>query len=191
MFEGWKTNPVAVADYLKAEACAETRHEYVAGAVYAMAGASNAHNQIATNILVAFSNRLRGRPCRPFNSDTRIRLRLQSQQRFYYPDVSVTCRPNPQSDSYQDEPAVVVEVMSPETRRIDENEKYLAYTALPSLSVYLLVAQDTADVVVFRRFEQGFVRQVYASLEAVIPLPEIGCELPLAEAYEGVELADA
>lgn len=191
MFEGWKTSPVAVADYLKAEACAETRHEYVGGAVYAMAGASNAHNLIAGNIHVAFANRLRGRPCRPFNSDTRIRLRLQSHFRFYYPDVSVTCRPNPQSDSFQDEPAVVVEVRSPETRRIDEGEKYDAYTSLPSLSVYLLVAQDKAEVVLFRRSEHGFVREEYAGVEGVIPLPEVGCDLPLGEVYEGVELAGA
>ena len=109
--------------------------------------------------------------------------------RFYYPDVSVTCRPNPQSESFQDEPAVVVEVVSAETRRIDEGEKLLAYTAIPSLGAYLLIEQAATQVVVFRRGERGFVREVYTGLDAVIPLPEIACELPLAEVYDGVEFS--
>lgn len=191
MSEVPKLELVSVMSYLAAEACAETRHEYVGGVVYAMAGASNAHNLIAGNVLVSLANRLRGRPCRPFNSDTKIRLRLPSQVRFYYPDVSVTCQPNPQSDSFQDEPAVIVEVLSAETRRIDEGEKRDAYAMIPSLSAYLLVEQAAARVVVFRRGEHGFVREVHAGLEATIALAEIGCELPLAEVYDGVELAAA
>lgn len=180
---------VSVQSYLAAEAGAETRHEYVGGVVYAMAGASNAHNLIAKNVLVALANRLRGRPCRPFNSDTKIRLRLPFQVRFYYPDVSVTCQPNPQSDAFQDEPAVIVEVVSAQTRRTDEGEKRDACTVIPSLCAYLLVEPAAAQVVVFRRGEQGFAREAYAGLDATIALAEIGCELPLAEVYDGVELA--
>ncbi|HZN38231.1 MAG TPA: Uma2 family endonuclease [Planctomycetota bacterium] len=181
---------VAVEEYLADEVRSAARHEYVGGFTYAMAGASNAHNLIATNSLVALANRLRKGPCRPFNSDTKIRLRLSFGVRFYYPDVSVTCRPNPQSDSFQDEPAVVVEIVSAETRRIDEGEKLLAYTAIPSLAAYLLIEQESAQAVVFRRAEQGFVREVHAGLDAAIPLSEIGCELPLAEVYDGVEFSE-
>lgn len=156
-----------------------------------MADASNAHNIIAGNVFVALTNRLRGRPCRPFNSDTKIRLLLPSQVRFYYPDVSVTCRPNPQSDTFQDEPAVIVEVLSKETRRIDESEKRDACLMLPSLSVHLLLEQDSVQAALFRRTEQGFVREVHAGNAATIPLPEIGCVLPLAEAYDGIEPSTA
>src|SRR5688572_614609 len=145
---------VAVEEYLANEVRSPARHEYVGGFTYAMAGASNAHNLIATNSLVALANRLRKGPCRPFNSDTKIRLRLSFGVRFYYPDVSVTCRPNPQSESFQDEPAVVVEVVSAETRRIDEGEKLLAYTAIPSLAAYLLIEQESAQAVVYRRSEE-------------------------------------
>jgi len=88
-----------------------------------MAGARNVHNLIASNTLVSLGSRLRGRRCRPYNSDTKIRIRLPSHIRFYYPDVSVICRPNPQTDSFQDEAAVVVEVVSRRTRRTDEGEK--------------------------------------------------------------------
>jgi Uma2 family endonuclease len=184
-----KINLVSVQDYLAGELLSPVKHEYVAGVVYAMAGARNAHNLIATNTLGALYAHLRGRPCRPFNSDTKVRIRLPTHVRFYYPDASVICRPNPQGDSFQDEPAVIVEVLSRRTRRIDEGEKKDAYLAIPSLAVYALVEQDTAAVVAFRRTEGGFVREVYEGLDAVLPLGEIGIDLPLAEIYEAVEFA--
>lgn len=151
-----------------------------------MAGARNLHNLIASNVLGALYGRLRGRPCRPFNSDTKIRIRLPGQVRFYYPDKSVVCRPNPPTDSFQDEPTVIVEVRWRKTRRTDEGEKKDAYLTIPSLFLYLLVEQDLPAVVAFRRTEQGFVRAVYQGPDAVIPLREIATELPLAEISEAV-----
>ena len=82
-----------------------------------------------------------------------------------------------------------MEVLSNGTRRIDEGEKKDAYQSIPSLGVYLLVEQEMAAVIVFRRTERGFVREVYQGLDAVIPLPEIEIELPLGEIYDGVEFA--
>jgi Uma2 family endonuclease len=111
---------------------------------------------------------------------------LPFQQRFYYPDALVTCRPNAPNDAFQDEPAVVVEVVSAETRRIDEGEKCLAYLQIPSLAVYLLVEQDSRNVIAFRRGPEGFRREEYLGSGAAVPLPEIGVELPLAEVYAGV-----
>lgn len=145
------------------------------------------HNRVATNALTAVGARLRGKRCRPFNSDMKIRIRLPDQIRFYYPELSVICKSNPPSDSYQDEPVVIAEVLSRRTRRIDEGEKREAYLSIPSLSVYLLVEQEMAAVVAYRRTIHGFVREEYVGLDAVIPLPEIQIELPLAEIYEGVE----
>ncbi len=178
---------MAVEDYLAGELASAVKHEYVGGVIYAMAGARNAHNLITTNTLVALGGRLRGKPCRPYNSDAKIRLRLPTQVRFYYPDVSIVCRPNPQTDSFQDEPAVLVEVVSARTRRIDEGEKKDAYLTIPSLCVYVLVEQETPAVVVFRRTETGFAREVYEGLAAVVPLGEIEIDLALAEVYDTVE----
>jgi Uma2 family endonuclease len=181
-----KLNLVPVEDYLAGELVSPVKHEYVGGVVYAMAGARNVHNLITGNVFGSLHASLRGRRCRPFNSDTKIRIRLPTQVRFYYPDVSVICRPNPQSDSFQDEPAALFEVISRRTRRVDEGEKKDAYLKIPSLSVYVLLEQETAAVV-FRRTEQGFVREVYEGLDAVIPLDEIEAALPLADIYDGVE----
>ena len=182
-----KLNLVSVEDYLAGELISPIKHEYLDGVVYTMAGARNAHNLISGNVFGSLHSRLRGRRCRPFNSDTKIRVRLPTQVRFYYPDTSVICRPNPQSDSFQDEPAALFEVLSRRTRRVDEGEKKDAYLTIPSLCVYVLLEQETAAAVVFRRTDQGFVREVYEGLDAVIPLNEIETALPLADVYDGVE----
>jgi Uma2 family endonuclease len=182
-----KLNLVSVEDYLAGELVSPIKHEYLGGVVYAMAGARNAHNLIASNTLGALHGRLRGRRCRTFNSDTKIRVRLPTQVRFYYPEVSVICRPNPANDSFQDEPAVLFEVLSRKTRRIDEGEKKDAYLAIPSLSLYVLIEQEMPAVVAFRRTDRAFVREVYEGVDTILPLPEIDVDLPLAEIYEAVE----
>jgi Uma2 family endonuclease len=96
----------------------------------------------------------------------------------------VTCQPNPPGDSFQDFPAVVVEVISESTRRTDEGEKLHGYCALPSVENYLLVESDRALVIGYRRTRDGFVREVHSGLDAVIALPAIEATLPLAEIYE-------
>src|SRR4030095_10294702 len=93
---------VSVEDYLAAELDGDTRHEYVGGAVYAMTAARNVHNQIATNVIVALGGRLRGKPCRVFNSDTKIRVRLATHVRFYYPDAPVRSRPHPRQARFHE-----------------------------------------------------------------------------------------
>ena len=177
---------VSPEDYLEGELVAEVKHEYLSGVVYAMAGARNVHNEIATNALAALHNRLRGKPCRPYNSDTKVRLRLPGGLRFYYPDAQVTCQPNPPDDTFQDQPLVIVEVISESTRRTDEGEKLDGYRALPSLEIYLLVESERALVIGYRRGAAAFAREVYSGLDATIPLACIGAELPLAEIYERV-----
>lgn len=179
-------NLVSVEDYLAGELTSPTKHEYLGGVVYAMAGARNLHNRIATNTLGSLHARLRGRPCQPYNSDTKIRLQALGQTRFYYPDASVICRSNSDDDSFQDEPVVIAEVLSKATRRIDEGEKKDAYLTKPSLHVYLLIEQDSPLVTVFRRSDIGFDREVFVGFDAIIPLTEIETELPLAEIYDGV-----
>ena len=183
-------NLVTVADYLDAELDSTVKHEYLGGVVYAMSGAKIAHNRVATNTCSALWARLRGQPCEAFNSDMKIRIRLPGHTRFYYPDASVVCRSNPPKDVYQDEPTVVVEVLSDSTRRLDLGEKKDAYISIASLEIYMLIEPGVPAVVVFRRTDQGFAREVWEGLESTIPLPGIGVELPLGEIYEGVEFSD-
>ena len=179
---------VSVEQYLACERAATAKHEYLGGVVYAMSGGSIRHNQIATNVLVALGGQLRGQRRRAFNSDMKVRIRLPNHVRFYYPDVSVVCRSNPPDEVFQDDPVLVVEVISNSTRRADEGEKRDAYLSIPSLTAYWMIHQDSARVVAFRRTEQGFTRELYQGLETVLPLEEIGVSLALSDVYDGIEL---
>ena len=176
---------VSVEDYLAGELESDGKHEYLGGAVYAMSGARNRHNRIVMNLYGLLWSGLRGESCQPYNSDTKIRIRLPNHVRFYYPDASVICRSNPLDDSFQDEPVVIFEVLSKGTRRLDEGEKKEAYLTIPTLMLYILVEQDSEAIQVFRRTPQGFQRELYA--EGVIQMPEINCRLSLEEIYQGVQ----
>lgn len=182
---------ISIDDYLQGELRSPVKHEYLGGTVYAMAGAPNVHNQIATNFLGSCHAQLRGQRCRPFNSDTKVRLRLPTHTRFYYPDGMIVCQPNPPDDTFQDHPVVIAEVLSEATRRIDEGEKKDAYLTIPSLMAYLLIESDQPRVIVHRRTETTFAAEVYEGTDAVIPLPVEGCSLALAELYEGVDFRAA
>jgi Uma2 family endonuclease len=181
---------VSVKDYLAAELESPIKHDYVGGLVYALPDTRNRHNIIKGNLLGSLHAQLRGRGCWPFDSNTKIRIHLPTQIRFYYPDLSVICQQNSQNDSFQDRPAAIFEVLSLRTRRIDEVEKKDAYLTIPSLSVYVLFEQDMVAGVVVRRTEQGFVREVYEGRDAVMALGKLGDTTPtlaLAEVYDGVE----
>jgi Uma2 family endonuclease len=99
----------------------------------------------------------------------------------------VVCQSNPETDHYQSQPVVVIEVLSESTRRADLGEKRDAYLAIPSLKALLLVETDVPKVIVYRRKpEGGFSGELYEGLEAVVSLPEIEVELGLGEIYERV-----
>lgn len=182
--------PLTEEEYLSAEAESAVKHEYLGGAVHAMAGATNDHNRIATNFSISLGNQLRGKPCEPFNSDTKVRIMLADQVRFYYPDGMVVCDANPGSQHYQERPVVVAEVLSEGTRRVDLMEKREAYLSIPSLRVLLLIEPGEPAVTVYRRLDSGeFGAALVRGFESVIPLPEIGAELSLADLYERVEFA--
>jgi len=182
-----KLNLTSEAEYLASELKSEVKHEYLGGVVYAMAGARNRHNRIAGSIFGTLFGRLRGQPCQPCDSDTKIRVRMPRQTRYYYPDASVVCQPNPEAVSFEDQPRAIFEVLSRGTRRIDEGEKKDAYLTIPSLAVYVLVEQSLPSIVVYRRTHQEFVPELYEGIDAILPLPEIGTDLPLAEIYQGMK----
>jgi Uma2 family endonuclease len=181
---------LSVADYLAGEEHSDVKHEYLGGTVHAMAGATNQHNTIAVNALIAIGGQLRGKSCQPFNSDTKVRIEFPDHTRFYYPDAMVVCHPNPLSDHFQNQPVVVIEILSESTRRADLGEKRDAYLTLPSLKVLILAESDHPSATIYRRKpEGGFGVERASGPGAVIPLPEIDAELPFAELYRRTGIA--
>ena len=174
---------ITVEEYLEREKRSEVRHEYVGGHIYAMAGASDDHNRIALNITGELRERLRGKRCEPFGSD--MKLKMPGSEAFYYPDALVTCDPTDNAQYFRERPTVVFEVLSPDTERTDQREKRFAYSLIPTLKVYVIVAQDRPEVAILRRGAEGhWVENVLKGGDAVLKLPEIRIEIPLDRIYE-------
>jgi len=145
--------PMTEADYLRVEETAAVRHEFVAGRVHAMAGASERHNRIALNIAFHLRAATRGRTCRAFMAD--MKLRLDEGPLFYYPDAMLVCDPADDHPTYKRAPCLIAEVLSPATAAIDQREKWAAYRGLPSLRYYLLVDSERLWARAFFRDAQG------------------------------------
>jgi len=144
---------LSAEEYLDGEERAETRHEYVTGEVYAMAGAGENHNRIAGNVFFQLRSKARGGRCGVFMSD--MKLRIENGERFYYPDVMLVCNENDDHSHYKDAPCLIAEVLSPSTEAVDRREKWLAYSELDSLRYYLLISADRKHVDYYQRDEEG------------------------------------
>jgi len=187
-----KTATVSIEDYLAGEEDSEIKHEYLGGAVHAITGGTADHAAISANVIGSLFAQLRGKPCRTFTSDLKVRIDLPEHTRFYYPDVQVVCDSSAGDARYQERPTVVIEVLSESNRRADLGEKKDAYLAIPSLKVLLLAESDLPYVLVYRRRPAGgFATEIYDAVDAVIPLPEIEASLPLADLYERIVFPSA
>ena len=177
------------AEYLALERAAEFRSEYHDGEVFAMAGGTPEHSLIATNLLRELGNRLRGRPCRVYNAD--LRLKIEAGGLYTYPDASVICGPvitPPGADDVALNPTLVAEVLSPATEAYDRGQKFGFYRRLASLKEYLLVSQRAARVELFSLDAQGGWRLSEASGPgAALAIPALGIQLSLAEVFAGIE----
>jgi Uma2 family endonuclease len=182
--------PVSIEEYLAGEAMSDVKHEFIGGLVFGMDGFSNLHNTISVNSLVCLHSQFRGKKFQAFNSSTKVRIEFPDHTRFYYPDAMVVCQANPPTDHFQDQPVVIIEVLSDSTRRADLGEKRDAYLTLPSLKVLMFVEPEKPSVSLHRRKSGGGLAiEHHVGLGAVIPLPEIDAALALADLYHRVEFA--
>lgn len=170
-----------VEDYLAGEECSDVKHEYVAGHVYAMVGVSEPHNLITGNLHALLHAHLRGTNCRVFFADMKVR----TQDAFYYPDVAVSCDQRDTEVYYKTTPRLIIEVLSPSTHRYDTQEKRVAYQALASLQEYVLVAQEQAQIHIYRRGPEGWHLEI-CTAEDRLRLNSVELDVPVAAVYENV-----
>jgi Uma2 family endonuclease len=180
-------------EYLAFERAADERHEYLDGLIYAMAGESPNHGRICTNLGGVLYAQLRGSPCEAFSKDTKVRCgpyRAHTREGLYaYPDLVIVCGAMQFHDQAQDvllNPTVILEVLSPSTAAFDRGEKFHLYrTWLPTLQDYVLVAQDRPAIEHYHREEDArWTLRTLEGLETHLPLPRIGCTVPLVDVYE-------
>ena len=174
--------------YLAWEAEQSTKHEYHDGEVFAMAGASDAHVTVAGNVYMALRNHLRGSPCSVFISD--MKLRVEEDNAFFYPDVFVTCAESDRGQSHsKSAPVLVVEVLSPATSAYDRGAKFAAYRKLPTLREYALIDPERLSLDLFRR-EGDSKRWVLHPIEAGghVEWASVGLKVPLEALYEDVPM---
>jgi Uma2 family endonuclease len=177
------TNWISPEDYIAGELLSEVRHEYFAGEIVGMAGASLAHNRIAGEIFRALGNHLAGKKCEAFMNDMKAHIQKKENDWFYYPDVMVNCDPAGQKQYYCDTPSVIVEVLSPDTERIDRREKLLAYEMITTLHTYILVAQDKREVTIYRRKSDDWTTERLPEAGTELCIPELEFTLPLETIY--------
>lgn len=172
-------------DYLAWENQQETKHEYVRGEVYAMAGARDAHVAVALNVASMLKAHLRGTPCRTYISD--MKLKVELAEAFYYPDVFVTCDSRDlETDLFKRHPTLVVEVLSESTALYDHGRKFASYRRLDSLKEYALIDPEARTVDVFRRGGDGhWVLYPYAGADAA-EFASLEFRAPLALIFEDV-----
>jgi Uma2 family endonuclease len=172
---------MSVEEYLRVEESADVRHEYVGGDVHALAGASKRHNRVALNIGRALDEASRGRPCRVYMSDVKLRA---ADDLYYYPDVMVACGPEGADPFVEEAPCVLVEITSPTTEAIDRREKLLVYRRIEGLRSYLIVDQASRRVDRHWRDDEGVWRHevVGGTGRVNVPCPEV--ELRLDTIYE-------
>lgn len=178
------------AEYLAMERRAEYKSEYINGQIFAMAGASRAHNLITWNIARELGSQLKNRPCEAYVAG--MRVKVDATGLYTYPDAVVVCGDIRLEDTHNDtllNPTVIVEVLSPSTESYDRGEKFAHYRRLPSLREYLLVAQDRMRVEHYLRGDEHWILTELNEPEALLELPTIDCGVLLKDIYDKVDLA--
>ena len=171
-------------EYLALEEESPTRHEYVAGEVYAMSGATTRHNTISLNIHRHLHAAACRRGCRVFVEA----IKLHVFDRVYYPDVMIVCGGASEVELIIEEPSLVVEVTSPSTRATDRREKLEAYMRIASLRLYLIVDQRRKHVIVYSRDSAGEWLRDEVDDDGAVEIPFLETSLALGEIYEDVTL---
>lgn len=178
-------------EYLERERVSMIKHEYYAGEIFAMSGASEAHNLIASNVNASIYAQIRGQGCRIYPSDMRIRIAKTGL--YTYPDMTIVCGMPEFTDMTKRDtllnPTLILEILSPSTERYDRGVKFQNYRTIGTLKEYILIAQNKHHIERYTRYEGNtWILTEAIGIDSAIILESIQCVLSLADAYELVDL---
>ena len=173
------------AEYLALEAPSPTKHEFVNGEIFAMAGGTPEHGRLSINVQGELRNALRGRPCVVLNSDVRVRVRATGLAT--YPDASVVCgriEVDPEDRNSVTNPVVLVEVLSDSTEAYDRDEKRAHYRQLGSLRDYLLVSPHERRIEHYHRNDDDTWTLRDARAGGEVHLEALSCQIAVDAVYD-------
>ena len=174
-------NGISFSEYVTGETVAEERHEYVGGKVFAMAGASENHEIVAGNLFAAIHQHMKGKGCRVFKGDMKLKIALHRRDLGYYPDIMVTCDSKDTDQNFKESPKLLIEVIS--NYRIDHVEKLFAYQQIPALEQYLVISQDPAEKQAWLYQRSQSWDQEEGTPNGVIQLDSLDFSVPLEDLY--------
>ncbi len=174
--------PMSLAEFLEWEERQPLRYEFDGVAPEAMTGGTAGHADIQANLAAALRTRLRGKPCRFYGSDLKIQV---AGDHIRYPDGIVVCTAVERTATIVHDPVVIFEVLSPSTASTDRIVKAREYQAKDSVQRYVMLEQDRVGATVYARAGDRWTFDILPE-GAVLAMPEIGVEVPLAELYEGL-----
>ena len=177
-----------IEEYLAMEEAAIEKHEYYRGEIFAMSGTKVPHNRISGNLYATLHQKLKGKKCRPYNSNQRIHIEVNTL--FTYPDISVVCGEDVtlNDDNWNIlNPAVIIEILSPSTKNYDRGEKFKLYRDIPALKEYILVDSETVHIEIFRLNESNhWELEEYDAAEEMLYIKTINEKISLSDIYTGV-----
>ncbi len=178
-----KSHYITEQDYLDSEKLREIRHEYIDGEIYAISGGKLNHHRLISRLVQQIGNHLDGTPCEVFSSD--IKVRADSGNKYFYPDVLVSCDNKDGDSVFTESPRLIIEVLSKSTRKYDKTFKRICYQAIPSLEEYVLIEQDRVEIEVCRKSQNW--QSNYYFIDDEITFESIDLTLPVLDIYKRVD----
>ncbi|KOR30845.1 hypothetical protein TI05_13340 [Achromatium sp. WMS3] len=180
---------VTAQEYLLTERASAIKHEFIDGEVFAMAGASKKHNQIASNLVRIIGNQILHKPCSIYSSD--MRVKIEKANKYAYPDIVITCENEDFEDKEEDtllNPIIIIEILSDSTESYDRGNKFFYYRQIDSFIEYILVSQKKFHIEKYtRQTNNSWLYSEFNIIDAQFELSLISCTISLQEVYDKVK----
>jgi Uma2 family endonuclease len=175
-------------EYLRLEESSVEKHEYYLGEIFLMAGGSERHNLISSNTLGELWSNLRGKNCRTYNSDMRVKAEPNSLHT--YPDVSVVCGEPRFAAGRSDtivNPILIAEILSPSTEKYDRSQKFELYRAINGFEHYLIIDQARVYVEYHHKISPSkWEMEIFEERTQTFKIEGLGIEISLTNLYDKV-----